>query len=501
MYRTTALEGLARSFEQNASKRLLIVAPSLSEPTENAAQVGHEVSYRDFWRTAEGMARWLAERGITPGARLLVQLENSEHTLALYLACAIGGYVACPIDPTLPKPQIAKIVAAIKPALHITDAELPSQREAARLSKGGHGTGTFGTGESDEDYLIIFSSGSTGEPKGIVHSLRSISESAASYAELSGTNADSVVYHHFPMFYMAGIFNMFFCPVMAGATIVVGPRFSRPQMLRFWQLPIKHHVNSLTLTPTMAHSLCQLYRRDERILEHLCGYQSLVATGSPLYSSIAERFYNTFHVPLRTCYGVTEVGGTITFQSWEDALAYQSMGGWAKNTEIRAGVEGAPKEVLIKTPFMARGYLIKGEIVKPYDAEGFFHAGDLGYLKDGLLYFSGREHDLVKKGGEFVSTQLIEDLALRNRLVTDVAAVGVPDEFWGARVVLFYVPQRDASEPEILPEFEKLFTEGLREIERPDKIIPVPWMPKTSIGKIVKYDLLSKYSLGPRMRP
>jgi acyl-CoA synthetase (AMP-forming)/AMP-acid ligase II len=313
--------------------------------------------------------------------------------------------------------------------------------------------------------------------------------------------ADTVVYHHFPMFYMAGIFNMFFTPMCGGATIVLGPRFSKSTMLRFWELPQKHNVNCLTLTPTMAHSLCQLYRRDDKLLAHVGKYQSIVGTGSVLYQSIAQRFLATFRVPLRTCYGVTEVGGTITYQAWEDALAFQSMGGWAKSTEIVAGQEGAPKEILVKTPYMAKSYLIKGQYQKVGDAEGYFHCGDLGYIKEGTLYFTGREHDLVKKGGEFVSTQMLEDLALKNPHVQEVAAVGVPDEFWGASVVLFYVPQRDdANEAEILPVFDKLFADGLRDIERPDKIVPVPWMPKTSIGKVVKRELLDKYSVGPRVR-
>jgi len=118
-------------------------------------------------------------------------------------------------------------------------------------------------------------------------------------------------------------------------------------------------------------------------------------------------------------------------------------------------------------------------------------------VQDGRLYFTGREGDLVKKGGEFVSTQLIEDLALRSTLVTDAAVVAVSDEFWGTLLVLFYVPHADASEQDILAEFGRLFSDGLRDIERPDKIIPVPWMPKTAIGKIVKRELVSKYTLRP----
>lgn len=479
MSATDAHALLAEVFEANASKRLL------------RASDGRELSYAQFLEAAKKIARHLVRRGLQPGSRLLTQLENSEHVLELYLACALAGVVACPIDPLMPAQRAAVLKSRFAPAL-VVDAGVLGELLAADAPAD---TPLPATSE-DADFLVVYSSGSTGEPKGIVHSLRSMTRSAISFAALSGLNADSVVYHHFPMFYMAGIFNQFFCPLVAGGSIVVGPKFSKVQMLRFWEAPMASGVNCLTLTPTMALSLVQLFRRDARLLEHLSRYQAVVATGGPLYRSIAERFLDTFKAPLRSCYGVTEVGGSITFQSWEDALAAQSVGGAAAETEIKAGSEETPAEIMVRTPFMAKGYLAKSGLENFCDADGFFRTGDIGYLRDGLLYFAGRENDLIKKGGEFVSTQLVEDLGLRNGLVTDVAAVGVADEFWGARLVLFYVPDRNAAEPEILAQFDRLFADGLRPIERPDKYIPVPWMPKTSIGKIVKRELVDKYTLG-----
>lgn len=477
MPRTLALDVLARVFEEHADRNLLVV-PGAAPTT-----------YRAFWRKAEGIARRLRVRGLGPQERLLLQLQNSEHVLALYLACAIGGFVACPVDPTLPKAQLAAARALLQPSMTLADADVPGLLEPIQ------GGPDLGVGEPDEDFLVVFSSGSTGEPKGIVHTLRSFVESARSFARLSGLSPSSAVYHHFPMFYMAGVFNLLFCPMVAGATIVVGPRFSKLSMLRFWDLPIEHGVNRLTLTPTMALSLCHLYRRDDRLHDHLAKYEAIVSTGSALYASVAQRFQQTFKVPLRSCYGVTEVGGSITLQAWEDAIAFESLGTWAPGVEIRAGTEGTPSEILVRTPFMAKAYLTKGDVVRPVDANGFFKTGDVGFVKEGRLFFSGREHDLVKKGGEFVSTQLIEDAALSNKLVTDAAAVSVPDEFWGSRVVLFYVPARDATEEEIAAEFARIFSEGLREIERPDKVIPVPWMPKTSVGKTKKRELVEKYDV------
>jgi acyl-CoA synthetase (AMP-forming)/AMP-acid ligase II len=448
------------------------------------------LTYGEFLALGRRLAVALIARGLKPGDRLMIQLENSEHLLALYLACALAGLVACPLDPQLPAGRAALLKSRLSPALLVDEALLNQLLGSAGDSA------TLPALNPDADFLVVFSSGSTGEPKGIVHSLRSMVASARSFASLSEINADSVVYHHFPMFYMAGIFNQFFCPMMAGASIVIGPKFSKMQMLRFWEMPLRHGVNNLTLTPTMALSLAQLFRGDTKVTEHLARYQAVVATGGPLYASIAKRFLDTFGVPLRSCYGVTEIGGSITLQSWEDALAMQSMGKAALETVILAGTEAAPAEIRVKTPFMAKGYLQKGVLNDFRDAEGFFRTGDLGYLREGLLYFSGREHDLVKKGGEFVSTQQIEDVGLRNAGVTDVAVVGVPDEYWGARVVLFYVPRENAQEQEILAEFTRAFTENLRAIEHPDKIIPVPWMPKTSIGKIVKRELVEKYTLG-----
>ena len=478
MTMTNARALLESTFERNASKRFLIAAD------------GSETTYGQFLDEAKKIARNLVGRGLAPGSRLMIQVENSPHLLALYLGCALSGVVACPVDPQLPARRAAALKSRMAPALLVDEAELvkllasPAQPAVALPDVA-----------EDADFLIVFSSGSTGEPKGIIHSLRSMTQSAVSFAALSGLNADTVSYHHFPMFYMAGIFNQFFCPLVAGGAIVIGPRFSKLQMLRFWEVPMRTGVNCLTLTPTMALSLVQLYRRDGQLLDHLSKYQAVVATGGPLYRSIAEHFLDTFKIPLRGCYGVTEVGGSITFQSWEDALAFQSTGNFDPAIEVVGGSEDKPSEVLVKTPFMATAYLINGERTSICDDKGFFRTGDLGYVRDGLLYFVGREHDLIKKGGEFVSTQLVEDLALRNAQVTDVAVVGAEDEYWGARLVLFYVPAANAMEPEVLSEFDRLFADGLRPIERPDKIIPVPWMPKSSIGKILKRELVGKYTL------
>ena len=97
--------------------------------------------------------------------------------------------------------------------------------------------------------------------------------------------------------------------------IVLGKRFSREQMLKFWDIPMKNGVNNLTLTPTMAISLVKIYRHDNSIMKYIQSIDSIISTGSYLHKSIFDEFKMKFSVPLQTCYGVTEVGGTITFMS------------------------------------------------------------------------------------------------------------------------------------------------------------------------------------------
>ena len=453
-------------------------------------QDGRVIRYDEFWEGAVAIASRLHEQGVVAGDRLIVMLENSEHLLCLYLASAMIGAVVCPLDPLMPDVRVAPIKKALAPKLVIDSMVLRELLAPPAVHR------NFNSIDEDNDFVIIYSSGTTGEPKGIVHTIRSIVGSACAFAAMSELGESSVVYHHFPMYYMAGIFNMFLCPLVAGSRIVLGPRFSNIQMLRFWENPIKHGVNHLTITPTMANTLCQLYRTDNVLLDHLSRYQAVISTSSFLYPTVASRFIETFGVPLRSCYGVTEVGGSFTLQTWAEALAQDSVGRIYPDTEIRTtGTPEAPGEIYVKTPFLMRGYLIKGIMQPQFDEKGFFATGDLGYVRDGQLFLTGRENDLVKKGGEFISLSLLENLSLRIAGVSEVAAVAVQDEYWGNRVVLFYVAINVDNIKEVEDAINAEYQKCLRKIELPDKLIPVPVMPKTSVGKILKRDLIVRYTI------
>jgi Acyl-CoA synthetases (AMP-forming)/AMP-acid ligases II len=243
------------------------------------------------------------------GHFLLIQIENTEDYLKLYIACMLIGVIACPIDPNLPKKRVASIQNEIHPSYIINNID-----EFKKLKIHPSNKKYDINNETNRNCLVLFSSGTTGEPKGIVHSVNSLLTSARSFANCSGINSKTIIYHHFPMFYMAGIFNMFLCPMVQGAKIVLGKRFSAKNMLDFWELPKKHGVNNLTITPTMAIALLRIFREDKNVTKYIKNIDSIISTGSHLYLSIFQKFFLKFSIPLQNCYGVTEVGGNIHFK-------------------------------------------------------------------------------------------------------------------------------------------------------------------------------------------
>jgi len=395
------------------------------------------------------------------------------------------GIIACPIDPDLPNERYMSLKNKLKPSYVIDDLKkLEKVQTNSNLD-------SF----QNNNFIMLYSSGTTGEPKGILHTTNSLIASARSFARLSRLNEKTIIYHHFPMYYMAGIFNMFLCPMVSGAKIVIGNRFSRESMLSFWDLPKKYGVNNLTLTPTMAISLVKVFRNDNSIMQYINGIESIISTGSYLHRSTFDEFKKKFSIPLQTCYGVTEVGGTITFNSKEesDSFVDDSVGGYDKKVQFKCeGSKTNPSEIIVKTPFMMSGYFLGGKI-KSGEKGGYFYTGDIGYLENDRLYITGRKGDRIKKGGEFISLSYIESTLMKFDLMDELCVISTEDSFWGNKVLVFYV-SNNIKEDLIKRKIMNFSKEHLTKIEMPDDYIKIKDMPRTSIGKIKKKQLLDMYN-------
>ena len=398
------------------------------------------------------------------------------------------GVIACPVDPKLSSLRYEKFLSELNPKFIIDNLN----QKVITTNK--NHINFLSQYNLDGISLMLFSSGTTGKPKGILHKSKSLIESAKSFSNLSGLSRSSIVLHHFPMYYMAGIFNMFLCPMVSGAKIVIGNQFTKKHMLNFWEILMKYGVNTLTLTPTMAIALVKVYRDDKRIYEYIRTIKSVISTGSYLYKSIFDKFGEKFSLKLQTCYGITEAGGTITYKTKNNLNLYDSVGSYDKNTEFKCnGTSELPSKVYVRTPYMFSGYFLNGKYEK-FLSDNFFDTGDMGYIVKDQLYILGRIGDMIKKGGQFVSISAIENEFINISYIDELTIIPIEDEFWGSKILLFYVPKIkiDGIQVKLIKHAKNL----LDTIEQPDEYIEVDVLPKTSVGKIIKKNLIKLYKEG-----
>ncbi|QEL56625.1 class I adenylate-forming enzyme family protein [Chromobacterium paludis] len=452
-----------------------LISPYLDEPFL-LLESGASIRYRDFLQRSVRLLNHLVHQGARHGDRVVVSLDNRPEYLELAMALALGGMTLCPLDPEVSIAQLKKTKALCRAAMTITsydqlayavDEALP---DCARQ------------GGLDEPFLIIFSSGTTGAPKGIVQTLKNFFGAARAFALASGFAAGKVTLHNWPMFYNAGLFNLFACPLVSGGRVALAKRFAARDLAGFWQSLDLHKPDYVYLSPTMATTLTKTARFIPHNPECLRAAR-VISTSSILYPSIKEAFLKQFGAGIAPCFGITELGGSFSMGN-ADSAPY-SVGRVMPEVAVSRDDE-ANGELLVATPYMALGYLNQDGELDPFDRSQAFRTGDIGYLRDGELFISGRIKDAIKKGGEFINLAEIEDLVHGAGLCEECYAVGRLDEFWGETYDVFFVAGEGAQPTAVVDELRRLFNASLPQLQRPDRIVAVDSIPRTASGKPMK---------------
>lgn len=459
---------ISKYFEKYKKNPFLIDCDSCVYTYENAGEIVN---------TLRSSIRAL---GLPLNTRVMILLPRGPEYIFSILACLGSNVIACPVDVTLPVDRLNSYKDSFDHA-YVLDSS-----EYAKLISKENENSDITTRDDLGIYIQLLSSGTTSTQKSIAISSFGMINSALSFSNLTGVNEESRFIHNLPMFYMAGIFNLIFVPLVAGASIFIERNLGATALLNFWGSQKKYGVNRLILTPTMALGVARLERDCAETRKMLESYQMIMSTGSFLYPSIRQKFFETYNVSLKSCYGVTEVGGSITIQDPANSGVEYSVGKFASSTDIKIQNDLGISKVLVKTPNMMLGYLHGDELTLPFDGEGYFDTGDIGYIESGELVITGRIKDVIKKGGELINLSYIESLALSCPLVAEAVAVGELDEYWGESIKLFVVPEGGYLNEASMKELNFFLAERLRKIEMPDSIEYIKHIPKTSIGKPIK---------------
>jgi len=421
-----------------------------------------EVTYGALAADVEGRAAALVGRGLVPGEIVGIVGEKTSATIASFLAAMLAG--GCPVFLD-PRDTDQEIVARLRrvggervvvgdearvPAL----AALGSAHSLADLSgPGALGDlgalgGPAGPGDvagPDDPAMMLFTSGSTGEPKGIVLTHANLLANARGVVERTQITDDDVLLHVMPLHHTNGVNNQVLAPLLAGARVVLRPRFSPADAVASLR---RHRPTYMTGVPTMYLRMIDHLGPDERY----DGLRFLRCGSAPITVAQQQLIEARFGVPLILSYGMSEATCTSTMNpvdrprpgSVGTVLAEQTVRVVRPGTlqDATCGEEG---EILIGGAAVMAGYLTDAGLVDPTDA-GWLRTGDLGRLdEDGYLTVSGRLKDTIIRGGENITPATVERVLITHEQVHDCCVVAQPHPDLGEVPVAFVSTVRDAA--------------------------------------------------------
>lgn len=459
-----------------------------------------EVSYGQISDRSAALFAVLAEAGVAPGERIGCYLDNTPSWVVASLATWWAGCGVAAAGTLLPGREAAGLfeMAGVRVVIASTDApDLPNEFVVIRVDSDGIVSGAIPSGTIDpQDVTLpdpdalavaIFTSGTTGKPKGVTHSHGDIVASArrvaAAYARNPGYRPEPAPSHlppgvlFNPFGHMAGYSRLAFRMWIGRPTAIVS-RFTvaaaRAVLDRF-------PIDSLQLTPTMIQMLATA---DDEI--DMSSVKYVTSGTAPLSVATREAFERRFEVPVMQAYGMSELGA-VAQERFDDVVAGRrgpgSVGRLAKGVEIdirpldddRPDGEG---EIWVRTDEASDQYI--GGASLPVDADGWFQTGDVGRMEGDILYITGRVQEKMIVGGFNVYPAEVEEVARLSSLVRDAVVVGIPDERLGERPVAGIVWTDEPDEDALIQEMG----ENLSRYKVPRQLFAIEMVPLTSRDKI-----------------
>jgi fatty-acyl-CoA synthase len=468
------------------------------------------VSFLDLATQARSGAAWLAARG--PGSVVFLGLNGPALPTAIFAAGVLGRPFA-PLNYRLPDADLRTLLARTAPSVAIVDDDMlhrvagtPGVALVARsaFERACCEPPVAEPEPSEPDIaVLLFTSGTTGEPKAAVLRHANLAAYVISTVEFMGAEEGEAALVSVPPYHIAGV-SAVLTGVYGGRRIVHLEAFT-PQA---WvETAAREAITHAMLVPTMLGRVLDVL---EATGERLPALRALSYGGGRMPLAVIRRALRLLpHVDFVNAYGLTETSSTISVLGPDDhrrAIA-------SDDAEVRArlGSVGRPLpsvEVEIRAPtgealprcvtgeVYVRGEQVAGEYLgrKLTDADGWFATRDAGWLDaEGYLFLDGRLDDVIVRGGENISPGEIEEVLRAHPAVADVAVVGAPDEQWGERVAAFVVARGEAPTADELATWVKA---RLRSTKTPDTWMFRAELPYNETGKLLRRVLKDELARG-----
>jgi acyl-CoA synthetase (AMP-forming)/AMP-acid ligase II len=496
---------------------------ALSDPDES-------VTYPELLARVQRLAHALAVLGVGKGHNVGIMSVNAVAFPEIYYATAMVGATFVPLNYRARADELAYMVNAanvnvlfvaeryypllqqVRPSLptlehvYALDFEPEGEQTLDQLRAQGAEEPFYREVEDADPVLIIYTSGTTAQPKGVVLTHKTLTAYVINtQAPADPTSEQEVTLVSVPFFHIAGATTML-GSVWSGRRLAILPQFD-PQA---WLATVeRERVTHAFVVPTMLKRLMEVDDFDQYDLSSL---QLITYGAAPMPFEVVRRACEVFECGLMNAYGQTESTSTLTYLSPDDhqldgtpeeierkVERLRSVGRPMPDLDVailapdnRRLAEGEEGEICVRGDRVMREYQGRGEETAAALAEGWLHTGDVGrFDEDGYLFITGRVKDMIIRGGENIAPAEIEQVLEDHPAVAEAAVIGVPDVEWGEIVKAVLVPvEGEEVEDSQLSEFVK---SHLASYKVPAQYAWVPELPRNHMGKILKNELRDSY--------
>ncbi|HEY3686119.1 MAG TPA: long-chain-fatty-acid--CoA ligase [Streptosporangiaceae bacterium] len=498
------------------------------------------LTYRQMDDRVSRLAGALRDRGVAPGERIAVLGLNALEVIEAFIAATRLGAVCVPLNFRLVADEIAYMLADSGAAAVVVHAPLAATMTKARSRVGGVRTSlVFGAdgpvaADDGEDYeralaeappefperddggtshgrpgrggegdaaFIMYTSGTTGRPKGAVLTHHNLLMHAFSSMVHNGVQPDDQVWlAAAPLFHIAGLSGMLPTLLNGGRTVLLpSGRFDPAETVGLME---RERVSSVFLVPAQWQAIVSVPDIAARDLSAL---HRLSWGAAPAPTTLLRTMIDMFpQAEVATAFGQTECSPVTCVLRGEDSIRkIGSVGTPMLNVEARVvddDMSDVPRgevgEIVYRGPTVMREYWNKPEATAEAFRGGWFHSGDLVREdEDGYYYVVDRKKDMIISGGENIYCAEVEDVLAAHPKVGEVALIGMPDEKWGETPLAVLAP-RDADDPPTPADIEAWCLDRLARYKRPRRIAVLPMLPRNPGGKILKTDLRTARAAG-----
>jgi fatty-acyl-CoA synthase len=464
------------------------------------------------WNTARHLESWYGITGVggvyhTLNPRLfpdqIAWIANHAEDRVLFFDTTFAELVA----ELAPKMPSVKLFVALTDRAHLPDATIPDlvayEDFIAAMD------GDFAWAEFDENTAcgLCYTSGTTGNPKGVLYSHRSnvLHALVAGQTDALGVKGADAILPVVPMFHANAWALAFLAPMIGAKLVMPGPKLDGPSV---YELLDTETVTMTAAVPTVWLGLLQYLEQSGKTLPHL---KRVVIGGSAAPRAMIETFETKYDVEVVHAWGMTEMSpiGTLgTLKAGMEELPYaQRLDFKVKQGHAPFGVEmkivgdddtELPRDgkafgrLKVRGPSIAKGYF-KGEGADAFDKDGWFDTGDVATLgPEGYMTITDRAKDVIKSGGEWISSIEIENLAVGHPAVAEAAVIGVHHPKWDERPLLVIVLKEGQTATK--DDIQKFLAGKIAKWWMPDDVVFVESIPHTATGKIQKITLRKTFA-------